>query len=174
MSRLWRHLLLSGVLVLSFAGSALAQAEKGDKEVLLNGDVTSSFGADASSATTTGNVTGGLGYYFTQEMELFGSVNLAMSRQATAGTSVDAGLGVSFRYNFATPGRKTVPYAGFEYSLNSLRNPTDSSFVQPNGGLKYYVRRNVAFDVNVSYGHALLSNASGSVIRESIGLVFGF
>ena len=173
MSRLLRHLLLSSLLVLSFAASALAQAEKGDKEVLLNGDVTSSFGGDSSSFST-GNVAAGLGYYFTQEMELFGSVNFAISRGATAGTSVDSGLGMSFRYNFAKPGQKTVPYAGVEYSLNSVKNPADSSFVQPNGGFKYYVRRNVAFDVNVSYGHALFSAAGGNVIRESVGLVFGF
>lgn len=32
----------------------------------------------------------------------------------------------------------------------------------------------MAFDVNVSYGHAVFSSAGGNVIRESFGLVFGF
>lgn len=173
MRRRLRHFGLASLLVLCFAGSARAQAEKGDKEVLLNGDVASSFGGE-SSASTTGNVAAGLGYYFTQQMELFGSLNLSMNREAIAGTSVDAGLGIAFRYNFSQPGRQTVPYLGFEYSLNSMQDPGDSSYVQPNAGFKYYLRRNMAFDVNVSYGHALFSNGGGNVIRESVGLVFGF
>lgn len=173
MGRIWRQLATASLLILCLAASALAQAVKGDKEVLLNGDVTSSFGGDASAATT-GNVAAGLGYYFTQQMELFGSLNLSMSREATAGTSADAGLGVAFRYNFVTPGRQTVPYVGVAYSLNSMKDPGDSSYAQPNVGFKYYVRRNMAFDVNVSYGHALFSNNGGNVVRESVGLVFGF
>ena len=172
MSRFRRYFTLSSLLVLLGAVPAFAQAEKGDKEVLLNGDVSSSFGGGSTSATT-GNVSAGLGYYFTQRVELFGSVNLSMSRQATAGTSVDAGVGMSTRYNFAQPGVKTVPYLGFEYSLNSVKNPKNSSFVEPNGGIKYYLRRNVAFDFNVSYGHALSSAGGGNVVRESVGLVFG-
>ena len=173
MRRLCRQFTLSSLLVVVCAVSAFAQAEKGDKEILLNGDTTSSFGG-GSASSTTGNVAAGLGYYFTQRVEMFGSVNLSMSRQAAAGTSVDAGVGMSFRYNFARSGVKTVPYLGFEYSLNSVENPKDSSFAEPNGGLKYYLRRNVAFDVNVSYGHALFSAAGGNVIRESVGLIFGF
>ena len=47
----------------------------------------------------------------------------------------------------------------------------DSSFIEPNAGLKYYLRRNMAFDVNVSYGRALTGD-SGNIIRESLGLVF--
>jgi hypothetical protein len=169
---LCRRLALSGLLVVFSAMPALAQAEKGDKEVLLNGDVTTSFGGN-SSTSATGNVTGGLGYYFTQHVELFGALNLGFARQATAGTSVDAGLGVAVRYNFARPGRQTVPYLGFEYSLNSMKNPKDSSYMRPNAGFKYYLQRNMAFDVNVSYGRALFSGG-GNIIRESFGLVFGF
>ena len=173
MSDLRRNLALSGLLIVLSAVPALAQAEKGDKEVLLNGNVTSSFGGD-SSASTTGNVSGGLGYYFTQAVELFGSLNVGFTRDATAGTSTDAGLGVAFRYNFSMPGRQTVPYVGFEYSMNSVKNPKDSSYAQPNGGFKYYLQRNMAFDVNVSYGHAMFSSAGGNIIRESFGFVFGF
>jgi len=90
----------------SFAVPALAQAEKGDKEVLFNGDVTTAFGGDTTSSTTTGNVSGGLGYYFTQQVELFGALNLGFSRDAIGGTNTDAGVGLAFRYNFArTDGR---------------------------------------------------------------------
>jgi hypothetical protein len=156
-----------------FATSAFAQADQGDKEVLLNGNVTSAFGGGAGTSSTAGNVNAGLGYYFTQRVELFGSVGLSISKQALAGTDVGAGLGVSFRYNFTQPGVKTVPYVSFAYSLNSVRSPKDSSLVEPNAGLKYYLRPKVAFDVNVSYGHALFSSVGGHVISERVGLVFG-
>jgi hypothetical protein len=174
MSALWRPLVLSSLLIACSALPALAQAEKGDKEVLLNGDVTTAFGGDATTSTTTGNVSGGLGYYFTQAVELFGALNVGFARDAIAGTDVDAGVGLAFRYNFPRPGRQTVPYLGVEYSLNSVKNAKDSSYIQPNGGFKYYLQRNMAFDVNVSYGHALFTSASGNVISESFGLVFGF
>lgn len=168
-----RNLAVSSLLIVLFAAPAFAQAEKGDKEVLLNGDVTTAFGGDTTSTTTTGNVSAGLGYYFTQALQLFGALNVGFARDAVSGTEVDAGLGIAFRYNFPRPGSQVVPYAGVEYSLNSFQNAGDSSYIQPNGGFKYYLQRNIAFDVNVSYGRSL-SSASGSIIRESFGLVFGF
>jgi len=174
MSGLWRLLALACLLVVSSAVPALAQAEKGDKEVLFNGDVTTAFGGDTTSSTTTGNVSGGLGYYFTQQVELFGALNLGFSRDAIGGTNTDAGIGLAFRYNFARTGRQTVPYLGLEYAMNSVKSAKDSSYIQPNAGFKYYLQRNMAFDFNVSYGHALFTSGSGNIIRESFGLVFGF
>jgi hypothetical protein len=76
MAGFWRSLVLTGFVVVAFAAPALAQAEEGDKEVLLNGDITASFGGEADPITgvepgsaTTGNVAAGLGYYFTQAMQ---------------------------------------------------------------------------------------------------------
>jgi hypothetical protein len=174
MSERWRPLVLGCLLVAASAVPAFAQAEKGDKEVLLNGDVTTAFGGDSTTTATTGNVSGGLGYYFTQAIELFGAMNLGFARDATNGTDVDAGLGLAFRYNFARTGRQTVPYLGVEYALNSVKNAKDSSYIQPNAGFKYYLQRNMAFDFNVSYGHALFTSGGGNIVRESFGLVFGF
>ena len=180
MDRVWRNLVLSAVILVSFALPAFAQAEQGDKEVLLNGDITTSFGGETDpitgvepNAVTTGNVAAGLGYYFTQAVQGFGAINLGFSRDGTAGTTVDAGFALAFRYNFVRTGRETVPYVGIQYAMNSVRNPKDSSYVEPNGGFKYYLRPNVAFDVNVSYGRGF-SSAGGNIIRESFGLVFGF
>ena len=173
MIRFCRALFVVSVMLSWSATSAFAQAAEGDKEVLLDGNVTSAFGGNTGTAVTAGSLSAGLGYYFTERVELFGSVSLSISKQALAGTSVDAGTGVSFRYNFTQPGVKTVPYVGFAYALNSVRQPKDSSLVEPNAGLKYYLRPKVAFDINVSYGHALFSNAGGNVISERVGLVFG-
>ena len=53
MSDLWRNLALSGLLIMLSAVPALAQAEKGDKEVLLNGNVTTSFGGDSRPSATS-------------------------------------------------------------------------------------------------------------------------
>jgi len=174
MSSLWRSLAVGTLLIACAAAPVFAQAERGDKEVLLNGDVTTAFGGGATTSTTTGNVSTGLGYYFTQAVELFGALNVGFSRDAIAGTDVDAGMGLAFRYNFPRPGRQTVPYVGVQYALNSFKNAGDSSYIQPNAGFKYYLQRNTAFDVNISYGHALSSSAGGSIVRESFGLVFGF
>jgi hypothetical protein len=180
MNSLWRGVALGGLIIVSFAVPAFAQAEQGDKEVLLNGDITTSFGGEADPTTgvepgsvTTGNLSAGLGYYFTQAVEGFGAINLGFSRDATAGTSVDAGFALAFRYNFSRMGRQMVPYVGVQYAMNSVKDPGDSSYVQPNGGFKYYLRPKVAFDVNISYGHGF-SSAGGSIFRESVGLVFGF
>lgn len=173
MIRIYRVLLMSIVVLASFATLALAQASEGDKEILLNGNVTSAFGGNTGTSVTAGSLSTGLGYYFTDRVELFGSLGLSITKQALAGTSVDAGTGVSFRYNFTQPDVKTVPYVGFAYALNSVRRPKDSSFVEPNAGLKYYLRPKVALDLNVSYGHALFSNNGGHVISERVGLVFG-
>jgi hypothetical protein len=176
----WRKLVMSGVVTLAFAAPVFAQAEQGDKEVLLNGDIATSFGGEADPVTgdepdavTTGNIAAGLGYYFTQAVQGFGAINLGFSRDATSGTNVDAGFALAFRYNFVTMGRQTVPYVGIQYAMNSVRNPKDSSFIEPNGGFKYYLRPKVAFDVNISYGRGF-SSAGGNILRESIGLVFGF
>jgi hypothetical protein len=164
-----------GILwILCAAAPAFAQAGQGDKEVLLNGDVTTAFGGGGTASATTGNVSTGLGYYFTQAIEVFGALNVGFSRDALAGTDVDAGMGMAFRYNFTRQDRQTVPYVGVQYALNSFKNAGDSSYIQPNAGFKYYLQRNTAFDVNISYGHALTSSGGGSIVRESFGLVFGF
>jgi hypothetical protein len=174
MSSVLRSLAAGTLWIVFAAAPAFAQAQQGDKEVLLNGDMTTAFGGGAAASATTGNVSTGLGYYFTQAVEVFGALNVGFSRDALAGTDVDAGMGLAFRYNFARPARQTVPYVGVQYALNSFKNAGDSSYIQPNAGFKYYLQRNTAFDVNISYGHALSSSGGGSIIRESFGLVFGF
>ena len=113
MTQLCRGLALGALLILWSALPASAQAEKGDQEILLHGDVTSRFGGDAESATT-GTVAAGLGYYFTNRVELFGSLNLSINHQTVAGTSANTGFGTAFRYNLSQPDVKLVPYAGLE------------------------------------------------------------
>ena len=166
-------LMLTIALCLAFNSSAFAQADKGDKELLLSGDVTTFTGGGASF--TQGTASGSIGYYFSKSLELIGGTSLSLSQGDSGGTSVDAGLNGAFRYNFSSSGKKAVPYVGFEYFMNSVRDPKDSSFIRPNGGFKYYFKRNVAIDVNGGWGrNAFASGPKFNVINERIGIVFVF
>ncbi len=76
-------------------------------------------------------------------------------------------------YSFIRAGSKTIPYVGVDASLawiNAAGGTETQNSVRPNGGLRYFMSRNAAFDVNIGY-----TSVSGtSTLDQRIGLVLVF
>lgn len=152
---------------------ARAQAEAGDSEILLNGDVTTLTAS--GSSFTSGNLSLGYGYYFTPQIQLFSGTNIGIFGGSGLGTDVSSGANFALRYNFSTAGRKLVPYLAFEYFIFDVEESKESSFLRPNGGFKYFFTRNAAFDFNVGYGrNAFADGPKLNMINERLGIAFVF
>jgi hypothetical protein len=92
-------------------------------------------------------------------------------------TVLDPTITAGFVFNFSTEGQMTVPYVGADYAAIGVHSPgkitlvsSTRSFqefvlnwtnnIRPTGGVKFFVRRNIAFDINVGWDKDLGENAS--------------
>ena len=90
-------------------------------------------------------------------------------------------------YVFSGDGQKTAPYLGADYSTIGMHSgpnlivsgtkitgnyPLDwTNNIRPNGGVKFFVKRNLAFDFNVGWDKDLDSNSSDI---NTFDIRFGF
>jgi hypothetical protein len=145
-----RLIIRIGMVFLLFAWWALpslAQQEKGDKELQLQGLLDAKV--LGSGKGIAGNIYINFGYFFTEQSEAGVGTNLSF----TSG-SFKPGVGLTgfYRYHFRRTKANLHPYAGIDFFAASLTSmPSESLFVRPNFGLKYFVKRNVAFDLNAGY-----------------------
>jgi hypothetical protein len=78
---------------------------------------------------------------------------------------------VGFVYSLSSEGQTTVPYVGVDYAAIGLWGgpvlagtefelPLNwTSNIRPTGGVKFFVQRNIAFDINVGWDKDLGENA---------------
>jgi hypothetical protein len=151
---------------------AAAQQEKGDREIQVFGNL-SSTSSDGGGSSTTGMLGGGLGYFLTRQVQLRGGVILTMNSSEGSSSSSNI-LTYGMAYNFATEGRRTFPYLGIDgYTVTAEDTPA-STALRPNGGLKTFLSRNAAFDVNVGLVRLGSEGASSTTVDSRFGLSFVF
>ena len=184
--RILLYVLFGSIVFVTSSTCLFGQAQKGAKELLLSGNVTTFFQGSTniivgtqtitipSDSFTNGTLILGLGYYITQQVEVFAGGIITITGGPT-GTNVAGGMNSAFRYNFSAPGRKAVPYVSLEYFLSDASSPKETSFLRPNGGLKYYFKPNIAIDFNAGWGrNAFADGPKLNIINEQIGLVFAY
>ncbi len=159
-------LFVVGLLTLMVSG-AMAQVEKGDKEIQALGTLTFVEGASAVLMQGT------YGVFVTPEIELgAGPTIMYFSAYGFSYTVVG---GVFFgRYNFNV-NTKRVPYlsavwyqADFSPDIGDF---TDYSYVQFGAGTKFFVTEYLAYDMSANLGFSL---GSGSAVMTIMGGLSAF
>ena len=144
-----RIVLGAALLVVLMASSAVAQVERGDREIQGSGHLF--VMSDAAML----NLSGVFGYYYTASLELGGGPTITYSRAGDVNNTT-VGLTLFTKYNFATRD-KLVPYVGgqlYQYDL-SPQDPlkfTDVTFLQGCAGFKYFIRKDIAYDASANLG----------------------
>jgi len=144
------------VAVLLAGAPGYAQQKKGDTELIANVSFNSSFTSPASGSF---QVTGILGYFYTEQREIIGG--LVGGVTFGGGTQTNIGALFGYRYNLKPrENGKMVPYVGGDVFVSDFTpsqgtGVADITFADGQVGVKYYLNRNVAIDGNVSIGFAL-------------------
>jgi hypothetical protein len=146
-------------------GFTYAQAEKGDKEILINGYLfaqTGEFGF--ASITTFFNY----GVFFTDSLQVGGGPSITYTQMAaiegfedSGGGELSINLNAFVRKYFLKEGSKTVFYAGGEGFYYDAFREGSLLYLRPFVGLKYYFMQKVAFDANLGYGFGLKKDGGG-------------
>ncbi|MBN1359066.1 MAG: porin family protein [Sedimentisphaerales bacterium] len=168
-----RWLILLSVGCLAFAPVANASVQKGDTTLeALGGWLT-------QNAKTAGNdidvwfLTGGIGYFVTDNIEVAGAALWASLEQGTSDLDV-WGLGGRAKYHFM-PQNQWVPYVGGQVLWASADMgagaDTDGVLWGPVAGARYEL--NETNDFFVEYQYHLWSGDIGDVIDDGHALLLG-
>jgi outer membrane protein W len=182
--------LSSIVLVLSLAVFASptdlqAQARAGDKEVLVQGSLISTFG-DASLTNATGVF--GLGYFVSSRLQVGVQPIISISSfsiptfdsrgfpTGNSDTEITTRLGSAAKaqYYFGADQAKLKPYAGGSLIINDFSDAGDTSFAAAVFGFKNYLTEKAALDINGSFGFGLTSPGSIQVLQIFAGFSYIF
>lgn len=154
-----------------FTIPVFAQQEKGDKELQLQGLIQVQFGDSKAAA---GDLFINFGYFFTDRQEAGIGTNVGISGSSD-NVDFQAGLTAFYRYHFARKKGNLQPYVGvdfFAFDLTSAAR-TDLIYVRPNIGVKYFFKKNAAFDINSGYGFAV-KDAGNGIADTRLGLSYIF
>jgi hypothetical protein len=149
---LLKKALIAVLAIVLTTSSAMAQIEKGDREVQA-----SAFLFTVSGITIL-NLSGIYGYYYTDRLELGGGPMITYMDYGF-GSNTTLGLTAFGRYSF-TARDKLVPYVSaqwYQYDI-APEDPIgffDMSFIQAGGGFKYFLNEYIAYDVSGNLGFSL-------------------
>ena len=175
-----RHLPARFITIIAIAALlpslAHAQQEKGDKEVQVFGNVSTTTGGDGGNMSN-GSVGGFIGYFLTRQIQVKGGMIVDLS--SAGGSTTETGiLSAGLVYNFATQGRKTFPYVGIDIMSigNSTPNSQPTTAYRPSAGFKAFFTRNAAFDMNfgVEQMTGQQAQSAGTTVDSRFGLSFVF
>jgi hypothetical protein len=183
--------MLVTALVAVLPSAALAQAQKGDKEVLLFGNVTSihskgvevpGFGTFGGGTNTFGNIFVNFGVYVTDAMEVGGGPQFSISSSGGgedgSGVSTTTGANGFLRFNFGG-GAKVAPYVGAEVNVQDFKAPEggsvgDNVFMAAIAGVKSYLSEKAALDMKGQFGFNASHPGDQQLFGFTIGLTFVF
>ncbi len=136
---------------LALARPALAQQERGDKELGIGGNLRFTQPDDGSS-TTSGTVFGSLGVFTTRHLKL--SAGLGVNLSTSDGETQSFGLAdYGAYYYFGGRGAKTYPYlgAGASTSFSSSEGAKASTDFAGYAGIQHFINRQASFFAQTSY-----------------------
>jgi hypothetical protein len=146
---------------------AYSQAEKGDQEILVNGNFFAR-GGDYDFVMISGLFN--YGFFVSDSLQIGGGPNITYTKVGGEGSKGDVtiSLNVFIRQYFLQKGSKTVFYVGGEgYLYDAFGSKEESGtigdklYLKPLVGFKYYFAKKAAFDMNVGYGFGLKKGMGG-------------
>jgi len=187
-----RFLILSSVVAMAFAGAASAAVQQGDTELDFLGGWLSENGASRGADFDAWFLTGGIGYFLNDNLQVQGVAMLAQTETDISSSLVSSGLDVDVDiYGFGgkakwhfMPTNQWVPYVGAQL----LWVDVDIDADQPGGvldgsedvdgtmwgpvlGLRYELNANN--DFFVEYQYHVWEGDVGDVLDDGNGLFLG-
>jgi hypothetical protein len=150
---------------------ASAQIEKGDSQVSLQGSLSTNVGGADGSSSTSGNVGGTYGYYFTRQLALRGVAFITASKSAGGGSGADISgvYGGGIELNLTGANQAFVPYIAFDALTSSSSSGSQGSvLLGPSVGARAFVSRNTAFNVALQY-QTFSDNTNVGTLQTSFG-----
>jgi hypothetical protein len=146
---------------------ALAQAKKGDKEVLIFGNVNTIIGGGTN---VSGTVFLNVGTFISDHTEVGGGPQLSLSAGGGGGVSATVGANGFLRRYLTRKNPKIAPYYGAEASIQDFGNFGNSFFMAGIGGLKDYITEKAALDIKGLVGLNPIHPGSFVLIQVNVGL----
>jgi hypothetical protein len=176
MSQLIGRIVLAGLLLAAFSSPAFAQAQKGDKEVLLFGNLFVISGG--GSTTTVGLIFANVGVFVTDTVEVGGGPTLTVAGGGGDTTTI-VGVNGFLRKSFAQANAKIAPYVGVETSIQDLapdagQSVADTTFINAIGGVKNYFTESAALDVKGNFGFLLSDPGALRIFGFTVGITVIF
>ena len=165
MARTITCLLIATVLCVA---PSLAQQEKGDVELGLQGQAFTAVGSDIDFSFV--NLVAKVGLYATNSFEFGVSPTLSVIT-VEKNTTTTLGSGVFVLYSFLAGDARTVPYAGAQYYIPDF-DDTDQNAAGVTVGAKFFFTKKAAFDINGNYLFSLGENAEGGLLLFGFGLSY--
>ena len=128
--------LAAALAPLALAPSASAEFEQTDFELRLDGFAQTDVEFDGALF----NVSGSLGYFFSDQLE--GGVRQTFQYSDINTNSLDGGTGFFVNYHFGDVGARLQPFIGGSVGYNYGDTIDDTFFAGPEGGVKYFVGDN--------------------------------
>jgi hypothetical protein len=124
------------------------------------------------SNTRNWNLTGSYGFFFTDQAEVLGIVNLNRSSRTGQNSQTTGGIGAGLDWHFPMQGTPNfVPFVGASYLIGIGSGTPDA--LEIHAGIKQFVTRNVAIKYQVGYGFDP-SDSDDTTFRASVGLSYFF
>jgi hypothetical protein len=169
-----------GVLILATAtlavpATAQAQAQKGDKEVLLFGNV-STFISE-STTFSSGTIFVNAGVFMSDTLEVGGGPTISIS---FAGDTTTFQTGVNAFFRKYTNAESTVaPYFGAEVSINDIAPDepdtiANNTFLAGIAGIKNYFSERAALDIKGLFGFRANDPGAFQLLQINVGLTIVF
>ena len=186
-----KHLVLSTFILLFtlFSASLSAQVAAGDRNIGVNGFLTSTSQGGVSTNTMTLLVSSQK--YVTDNLSIGSGPQLTLSG-STGNTTTMLALNTFVNYNVLLPDGKVLPYAGanalIQYSITNsdfggITSEVTSSYINIglNAGFKYFLTERINFDTNLSYTTIISAlttvdgvSTDGPTDGGTLQLLFGF
>ena len=135
---------------------AVAQAKKGDSEVLLFGNI--GMNPKDANNSANGNFTFNYGAFFTDHAEVGGGPTISVFKSEGG---VDSTMGVNFFFRQHFGKTKVQPYVGAAVNVFDVQD-SNTTYLDAIFGVKNYVSERAAVDFKVAYG----SQAKTPVLGE--------
>lgn len=168
------HRLKSAIATLAIVAClpslAFAQAKKGDKEVLVFGNLSTFFGG-GGGVSGSGEAFLNLGKFTSDNTEVGGGPDLLFS--AGGGFNVTVGANGFIRKYVKKKDPKRQLYYGAEGSAFDFKNFSTTFFVAGIGGMKDYLSEKAALDVKGSFGLNPI-HPSLVIFQVTVGLTYVF
>jgi outer membrane protein W len=171
----------AAALACALPSNAHAQAQQGDREVQVSGNMTSLLRGGGQN--TTGQITFGVGYYVTDRLEVGVAPLITVSSSSLAGgggTSVtaDAGVSTSLQYALGAKSSRVKPYLGASYVINSFKTDggslADNTFAAAIAGVKSYMTPKAALDFQSSFGFRPNAPSAEQRFGFNVGITYLF
>ena len=185
-----RRLLIGATVLVSLVMAprlASAQAQQGDREVLVQGLVFTSISSlpqttftggrlvttTSTQTSTTGIGIFNLGQFLTDTFELGAGPSISFSGGG-GNTTVTLG-GNAFARKYFGSNRPTIaPFAGLEASVQDFSDVSNQLFVNILAGLKDYVSERAALEMSAGFGVNPSNPSTNQLIQFKIGLTVLF